>query len=64
MKIFDGHSRLFIRRYLQAFEVMAIIAVLCMGYLLYTSMTPLQGAGLFTDVVSGEIFALPGKNSF
>lgn len=64
MKIFDGQSRKFIKRYLVAFEVMSIIAMLCMGYLLFESMTPAQGAGMFVDVVSGEIFAVTGRNTF
>lgn len=57
-------SRTYIKRYLQVFEAMALIAVLCMGYLLWASLTPAQGDGLFVDVVSGKIFALIGRNSF
>lgn len=53
-----------IRRYLLAFEVMSIIALLSMGYLFLASRSPAQGEGLFVDVVSGKIFALIGRNSF
>ena len=61
---YDGRSRLFIRRYLQFFEVVAVVAMLCMGYLCYEATTPAQGAGMFVDVVSGDIFSVTGKNSF
>lgn len=64
MKVFDGQSRRFIKRYLLVFEVLSIVAVLSMGYLLLASRTPAQGDGLFVEVVSGKIFALIGKNSF
>jgi len=61
---FDGQSRRFVKRYLVAFEVLSILAMLSMGCLLYAAMTPAQGEGLFVDVVSGKIFALVGKNMF
>jgi hypothetical protein len=64
VKIFDGKSRRFIKRYLVVFEVMAIAVLLCMGYLFFEALTPAQGAGMFVDVVSGEIIAVPGKNTF
>ena len=61
---FDGQSRQFIKRYLIAFELLSLVAMISMGFLLYAAMTPAQGDGFFVDVVSGKIFALIGKNMF
>lgn len=58
------HPRVFIKRYLQVLEALALVTVLCMGYLLWAAMVPSQGDGMFVDVVSGKIFALIGRNSF